>query len=196
MQPTCGHTGVPTANEFHAGKGNNKGTICIDCYREKDRERHRRYRGGAPRAKLKSAGHSTKRPSQPKASQDPLLVEAAEHDRKAREARAKYEAQHPEGYVYLVGESGPFRGQRFAVKIGKSANLPQYRLGGLQTGNPRKLVLLGYIETPDRHKAETELHARYAHLNILQEWFRPTAALMSEFGLLADGSPKSERKAA
>lgn len=80
------------------------------------------------------------------------------------------------GYVYCIGEEG----SATAVKIGY-AGTPTLRIGSLQTGNPRKLVILGVLRGTKAD--ERELHAEYQEHNILGEWFRPTARLLSEFDL-------------
>lgn len=169
--PSCGHVGVPTANEIHAGKGNDKGTICIDCYREKDRERHRRYRddGATPATqRLATANHPSakKKPVTP-AQQVALDI--------LRDARA---ASKAEGWVYLVAE----KNCPLAVKIGWTAkDPPESRLGDYQAGNPRPLVMVGTI--PGTKQDEKRLHHKYISLNVLGEWFRPTPELLSEFNL-------------
>lgn len=116
---------------------------------------------------LKTAGHQ--RPQRPAR---PVCPKRQEAYRLLREARA--EEADENGYVYCVGEVG----YRNAVKVGFSTD-PFYRLGTLQTGNPRKLVLLGYID--GRRSDESALHAEFIKDNILQEWFRPTAELLSRF---------------
>jgi len=97
------------------------------------------------------------------------------------------------GYIYLIGEqkkggSGAVNGllflngrffDSFAVKIGYSDESPERRIKQLQTGNPRPLVLLGHIR--GTLKDEAKLHQQFIHHNILQEWFRPTPALLSIF---------------
>lgn len=130
---------------------------------------HVNQKGIVVRANLKTAGHS----QPPQRSQHPKRIEA---NRLLREAAAD-ESGDTAGYVYCVGETGT----RYAVKIGKSRTHPRYRLNGLQTGNPRKLKLLGFTKVPNRHEAETALHVKYAGLNLLGEWFRLTPEVLSEF---------------
>lgn len=68
------------------------------------------------------------------------------------------------GFVYFVREeNGP-------IKIGWGQN-PQRRMAGMQTGNPRRLVLLGCM--PATRKEERQLHARFADLRLAGEWFQP-----------------------
>lgn len=125
--------------------------------------------------RLNSAGH--KRPQQRKQPDPPEVIAARrvvrEHDA-ARRAGSK-------GYVYLVAEAPkpPFE----AVKIGWSMS-PATRVAGLQTGNPRKLYVLA--SKTGTEADEAALHAKYIKQNVLQEWFRPTAQLLSEFGLSPD----------
>jgi hypothetical protein len=95
------------------------------------------------------------------------------------------------GFVYLVAEEFPTAypnrdGKPYiwqeAVKIGWAVD-PYERIKGLQTGNPRKLVLLAM--KPGTLDDERALHAKHINVNVLQEWFRPTMAVLSEFGLRA-----------
>lgn len=78
---------------------------------------------------------------------------------------------------YLIG----IKNDIYAVKVGYADYNVYSRLDSLQTGNPRQLVLLGTL--PGGIETEKRLHAKHAEANILQEWFRPRAALLSEFGL-------------
>ncbi len=96
-----------------------------------------------------------------------------------------------EGHVYLVGEQPSFGRPYFhaggtsfsveAVKVGYSFESPQFRVRQLQTGNPRVLVLLGYVRGTQAR--EREIHDKFLAHNIVGEWFLPTIALLSEFGL-------------
>jgi hypothetical protein len=88
---------------------------------------------------------------------------------------AKGERAGRTGYVYCIAEKGPCRK---AVKVGFSTN-PEARLAELQTGNWRYLVLLGLIK--GGRDTESSLHVKYAHLNVLGEWFRADPALLAEF---------------
>lgn len=115
---------------------------------------------GTPIVPLKSAGHPTKAKTI-----------------KARAKRAAAKAKDPAGYVYLAAEEGD---DRF-VKIGESKTEPQFRLNGLQTGNPRKLRMIGWIKCDDRLKLEAQLHQKYIHLNVLGEWFRKDPKILQEF---------------
>lgn len=117
-------------------------------------------------ASLLTAGHAY---STPKIERDEE-VEAALgvlRDHKAQRAGKQ-------GYVYAITEDGCGE----YVKLGYSVN-PQKRVAELQTGNPRKLVLLGYREgTPADERA---LHAKYIKMNVLQEWFKLEPSMADEF---------------
>ena len=69
--------------------------------------------------------------------------------------------------VYFIGslESG-------TVKIGRSDN-PENRLAKLQTGNPHKLVLYGFIDNVSQ-ELESELHRILDPFRLEGEWFRLT----------------------
>jgi hypothetical protein len=131
------------------------------------------YINGLPAATpatLKTAGHT----SAPRADQsNPKMQEALAL---MREAKAE---DDPAGYVYLIAEVDC---DEFG-KIGKSKHEPRYRLGGLQSGNRRPLRVRAFIETDDRHSLEALLHAKYAHLNTLNEWFEIDSAILAEFGI-------------
>lgn len=103
---------------------------------------------------LNSAGHKSarRRPSKPRRGRRPQKI----------------------GYVYCIGEEN----NAAAVKVGYASDAT-LRIGSLQTGNPRKLVILGVLR--GTRADERELHAEYQHDNILGEWFRPTPELLSEF---------------
>jgi hypothetical protein len=57
---------------------------------------------------------------------------------------------------------------RHQIKIGKSAK-PLKRVKGLQTGNPTKLLLMGWIS--DDRVSEQNLHDKYKDRRELGEWF-------------------------
>lgn len=63
-----------------------------------------------------------------------------------------------------------------AVKIGYTGGSPASRLAQLQTGNSRRLKLLG--AAPGGQREERELHERFAGLRLEGEWFAPEPALM------------------
>lgn len=91
------------------------------------------------------------------------------------------------GFIYCMTEadwaSHPITA--FAVKVGYSTN-PKARVGELQTGNPRELVLLAY--RPGTKPDEAALHAKYIKDNMVGEWFKPSIALLAEFDLIKGGS--------
>lgn len=182
----CGHVGVLPA-DYYSERHQGGQDVCLECYREQERDRQRKYREGVTPATLKGAGHAPA-PDDGKITRlkHPKRQEAM---RLLREARAD-EKETAAGYVYCIGEEG----HDFAVKIGKSAAHPQSRLAGLQTGNPRKLVLLGFIKSKDRHKAEARLHKRFIKANILQEWFRPEPALFSFFNITPAPTAQADPK--
>lgn len=119
--------------------------------------------GVQPVQKLKSAGHPSK----------PRTKAAAQA---AKRARAKA-LKDLKGFVYLVGEEGDDR----YVKIGESKDHPRYRLRDLQTGNPRKLTLLGFLQCSDRLSTERQLHMKHIRQNHLQEWFKKDPKILQEF---------------
>lgn len=121
--------------------------------------------GAAPTQQLKSAGH----PGRPR-------TKAAAQAAKRARAKALKDLK---GFVYLIGEESDDR----YVKIGESQDHPIYRLRELQTGNPRKLVLLGFIQCSDRIATEHNLHMKHIKLNHLQEWFARDTEILKEFGL-------------
>lgn len=136
---------------------------------------------------LKSAGHKrVTKVSSP-------AVQAARQA--LRDALAAEKASKPasRGYIYLVGEIasnalGLSDSRKWelikpmAVKVGYSDDPPvEGRTAGLQTSNPRILVLLGTLRG---YKADEDaMHAKYIEDNVLHEWFRPTPELFSEFGV-------------
>lgn len=91
-----------------------------------------------------------------------------------RDARAQRRGR--EGFVYLIGEVGCWE----AVKVGYSVK-PAARVGELQTGNSRPLHLLAAFQGTVAD--ERALHMKYVDDNLLLEWFKPTSALLAEFGL-------------
>jgi hypothetical protein len=126
-------------------------------------------KGTAAPIVLKSAGHTGKRQSLPMNEE---VQEALGILRDARAARAG-----KQGYVYLIVEDLP-GGALVYGKVGFSTN-PQARVAELQTGNPRKLRLA--YSKPGTEADEAALHAKYAHKNVLQEWFYITKELLLEW---------------
>ena len=61
----------------------------------------------------------------------------------------------------------------FEIKIGYTGeDTPEKRLKQLQAGNPRMLIVLGWIdgERPDEH----QLHVRFKRDEVRREWFKPS----------------------
>ncbi|QYB17564.1 hypothetical protein PV-S19_0200 [Pacmanvirus S19] len=74
------------------------------------------------------------------------------------------------GFVYFIHE----RDNTNCFKIGKTSNHPSKRRSGLQTGNPRDLIVYNCIDHPDYAKLETILHRAFKHKKSKQggsEWF-------------------------
>lgn len=169
----CGHYGVNAKSLYTTSNVSTK--LCVDCYRERERLRQASYRGVTAFGRaLKSAGHQGRRePIQ----RDPEIEAALGVLRDARGERTGHQ-----GYVYLIGVESAADNPilQFAVKVGFSTN-PEARVAELQTGNPMKLCL--HAKIPGTRDDEARLHEKYAHLNILQEWFRPTFALLAEFSI-------------
>ena len=117
---------------------------------------------------LRSAGHSGKR----EAADKPAEILHAEG--LMRDWRAQQEGR--QGYVYCIAEA---EGVSPLVKIGYSTN-PEARVAELQTGNGRHLFLLGYFA--GTMEDERKLHMKFLADNTVQEWFRPSDELLSEFG--------------
>lgn len=93
-------------------------------------------------------------------------------------------ARHPDlkpyrpqriGFVYFIqeGEDGP-------IKIGWAKD-PRRRLASMQSGNPRRLHLLGAIKTK-RRLLERELHDRFIEDHLTGEWFSPSSELLALIG--------------
>ena len=130
---------------------------------------------------LKQANHPKPEKKAPVSErQQKLRAEINELERLARQEALK---AGETGFVYLVAEEG----NSTAFKVGKTwLNPPEARLRSLQTGNPRKLIMVaskpGSVDGCD--KDEKVLHARYISYNdYYGEWFSPCAELMAEFGL-------------
>ena len=107
-----------------------------------------------------------------KSSGHPTLPRKADVDPKIAEARALLreasKAGGPAGYIYCVREPGC----RKMSKLGKSKDPPKFRLGGLQTGNWRSpMEVVHFKKVADRHRAEDELHSKFADRHKSGEWF-------------------------
>jgi hypothetical protein len=164
---SCGHTAIRAGDYYPTRPYENR---CLDCYREGERLRQEGYRGtgGAMTVDLTRAGHRRrKRPQGPRRT------------RRAGTRTGRISVGKP-GYVYCIGEEN----RSMAVKVGFSDDAT-FRIGALQTGNPRKLVILGVIR--GTRADERDLHARYIKDNILNEWFKPTRELLEEFDIDPEG---------
>jgi predicted GIY-YIG superfamily endonuclease len=69
-------------------------------------------------------------------------------------------------YLYVIYCENPH-----SVKIGVSGNIPK-RLSSLQTSNPTKLKLLGFVEHENAYQLEQDIHAYLKDYKINGEWFR------------------------
>lgn len=69
--------------------------------------------------------------------------------------------------VYFIHQEE--RGQ-WLMKIGRATDIRR-RLGQLQTGNPKQLALVGWIEAASDAQTEKALHRKYAGVNVGGEWF-------------------------
>lgn len=74
-----------------------------------------------------------------------------------------------QGFVYFAEAEG-------SIKIGWSSDVAR-RLEELQTGNPRKIRLLGAF--PGTMHDEAALHRKFGHLRLEGEWFRGESELRS-----------------
>lgn len=74
----------------------------------------------------------------------------------------------PDGWLYFIGEAG----LSSFVKIGFTKYPPAVRVKQLQTGNPRKLMLLYSCKCPEVMDVESRLHARFDEDRVEGEWFR------------------------
>lgn len=132
------------------------------------------YANGHPELVPRAARN---RPATKRAPRDPLgddrEVQAALGVLRDRRAQRRNLSQ---GYVYLISDGT-------AVKVGYSTK-PEARVNELQTGNPRELRLLAKKEGDEA--IEAMLHTRFIDDNLILEWFRPTAALLSWFGVRWD----------
>lgn len=102
-------------------------------------------------------------------------------ERKAayRVLRETVEERGSAGFVYCISDGT-------ALKIGKTSNHPSNRVAELQTGNPRLLKLLAYVEADNVVVAELEMHRKFSHLNVLGEWFSHDEVILVEFGVMEE----------
>jgi hypothetical protein len=64
------------------------------------------------------------------------------------------------------------------IKIGHTVGSAEKRLGGIQSGSPIKLCLLGSIFRVGP-QYESDLHSKFQHLRLHGEWFEPASDLLS-----------------
>lgn len=86
-------------------------------------------------------------------------------------------AQPTKGFVYFITADH----DEWPVKIGFTEKLNSVRISGLQTGSPRKLVMLASL--PGTYQDERFLHRKFAAHRLTGEWFSRTPELMA---LIAD----------
>jgi hypothetical protein len=81
------------------------------------------------------------------------------------QGRGEGEVNEAQLYVIAEGANGP-------LKIGRSVSAKN-RLASLQTGNPRSLMLVGWItmSAADVIRAEQELHEELEPYALVGEWF-------------------------
>ncbi len=70
--------------------------------------------------------------------------------------------------VYFLGEA---ENNCSPIKIGMTRGNIELRKRNLQTGNPLKLLLLGWIETPEAIQLEKQIHKRFEATRGRGEWF-------------------------
>ncbi|HCG8575818.1 GIY-YIG nuclease family protein [Vibrio parahaemolyticus] len=70
--------------------------------------------------------------------------------------------------LYFIIENEDLINQR--IKIGISTD-PIKRLKNLQTGNSRRLALMGWINSNNDRELERELHQKYQAQRVIGEWF-------------------------
>lgn len=75
------------------------------------------------------------------------------------------------------------------IKIGRSIS-PQSRMRDLQGGNGSRLELL--LAVPAAKLSEPDAHARFRHLRIHREWFRPEQELLDFIEELKGPKPKRD----
>jgi len=128
---------------------------------------------------LKSAGH---KPTMAVPAVPPPSDRERELLAELREVRDK-RLQGSQGFIYCIAEkiaAGSSLYDSRAVKVGWARD-PDRRIKGLQTGNPRVLKILGTI--PATKAEEPLVHAELQSDNVLHEWFKPTPAVLSKFGI-------------
>lgn len=69
--------------------------------------------------------------------------------------------------VYFIGH---FENGKTSIKVGVAKDI-QRRRRSLQTGNPRILEIMGWIQSDDDYRLETSLHKLFGAKRGLGEWF-------------------------
>lgn len=70
--------------------------------------------------------------------------------------------------LYFIIENEDLVNQRIKIGISKD---PINRLKTLQTGNSRKLALMGWIDIRSDRELEKEFHKKYQDFRVVGEWF-------------------------
>jgi hypothetical protein len=188
------HTASPTAKYYSFCKASMRARAALaEWYTDTDGKRRRRYPDSssvraymglhahtAAAPKLKTAGHVR-----------PVKQDVSDEVKEARRLlREDAEAQRKGaiGHVYCVRER-PLPTEQLVygeytnvVKVGHTyVTPPPARCAGLQTGNPRELVMVAF--KPGSEIQEKKLHAQFIELNVLGEWFTLTDDIKKEFSL-------------
>lgn len=98
--------------------------------------------------------------------------------------RGLKDERRPSTFTYFIQVEDPRLpppGPGGPIKIGCAGD-PNARLLQLQTACPYELRLLGYV--PGGQKLEKELHKKYAHLRLRNEWFDTTEDLEHDVWLM------------
>ncbi|MFL0912641.1 GIY-YIG nuclease family protein [Vibrio parahaemolyticus] len=70
--------------------------------------------------------------------------------------------------LYFIIENEDLINQRIKIGISKD---PVKRLKALQTGNSRRLALMGWIDSGSDRELERQLHQKYREQRVIGEWF-------------------------
>ncbi|NDK09129.1 hypothetical protein EOM39_07890 [Candidatus Gracilibacteria bacterium] len=89
------------------------------------------------------------------------------------------------GFIYLISD-GEF------TKIGLTDKKTNIRLASLQTGNARKLTIVGEYETKNRYAEEKRLHNIFRSQHISGEWFSLTNSDIKMILLSGDAEYKEK----
>lgn len=194
---TQGGVGNRCKKPYHAqkriGKSNGPGTRWAGPRRPLAAQDYCDYvnsNGQPVSRRLRSAGHKAPKRTPRTTGESAAARKLAKLRRECRELEAvvRAESKGSKGYVYCIGEyDGMLSHLRHngvifspkAVKIGFAQKSPHQRLRELQTGNHRKLVLIGYRR--GTLADEAKLHQEFIHHNVLGEWFLPVPRLLAKF---------------